>query len=361
MSESFENEQNPLGLDAKREKSGSETFRKYNYQYHWAFCRLIEAHEEGSEYAIFIEEHEDVTFATSLNAKAALFELNQIKETSKKHTIGSLTAGSENKPSILSKLSSGACGKTFSEKISKINFVSTGGYSFSTHKKGLNLEVISSGDLDVEELKLIKDAIGDLPGSLEFSNKIAFIIPKLPATEFDLVVEGKISLLISKIAPGLNYNANAVYECIIRDLQKKGANSFDYKEWNDAIKQKSITSTQFEEVLSKHINRKPDQNLLMELNEALKDEYNLPFLKRKEVTRCFNRYYTTQISNRSSLTTRVSDTLRAVIDSSEKTNPEMGVSQLELLVRRNLPREIDEYFLTPSDFTAAFIFELLNK
>jgi len=361
MSKNFENALNPLGQDVKREKSGSETFKKYNYQYHWAFCRLIEAHEEGNEYAIFIEEHEDVTIATSLNAEGALFELNQIKETSKKHTINSLTAGSEKKPSILSKLSSGACGKTFSEKISKINFISTGGYSFSTHKKGFNLEIITSGDLDTEELELIKNAIGDLPGGFEFSEKIAFIIPRLPAKEFDLVVEGKISLLISKIAPGLNYNANAVYECIIRDLQRKGENSFDYNLWDEALKRKSVTSIQFDEVLAKHINRKPDQSLLIELTEVLKVEYSLTFLKRKEVTRSFNRYYSTQISNRSSLITRVSDQLRATIDSLEETNPDISINELELLAKCNISSELNEFFLTPSDFTAAFLFELLNK
>jgi len=361
MSKNLNNTQNPLGQDSKREKSGSETFKKYNYQYHWAFCRLIEAHEVGGEYAIFIEEHEDVTIATSLDAESAFFELNQIKETSKKHTINSLTAGNENKPSILSKLSSGACGKTFSEKISKINFVSTGGYSFSTHKKGLNLEVISTGDLDLEELKLIKDAIGDIPGSLEFSDKIAFVIPKLPPKEFDLVVEGKISLLISKMAPGFNYNANSVYECIIRDLQRKGENSFDYREWDEALKQKSVTSTQFSDVLEKHINRKPDQSLLIDLTDVLKDEYQLAFSKRREIIRSFNRYYSMQISNRSSLTTRVSDQLRAIIDSLESGNPSISVVALESLVKLSISKELDEFFLTPSDFTAAFLFELLNK
>lgn len=361
MSKIFENAQNPLGQDAKREKSGSETFKKYNYQYHWALCRLIEEHEEGNEYAVFIEEHEDVTIATSLNPEDAFFELNQIKETIKKHTISSLTAGSEQKPSILSKLSIGACGKTFSERISKINFISTGGYSFSTHKKGFNLELITSGDLSIEELELIKGAVGKLPGSFNFSDKIAFIIPKLPAKEFDLVVEGKISLLISKIAPGFTYNSNAVYECIIRDLQRKGENSFDYKEWSEALKRKSITSSQFGEILEKHINRKPDQNLLIELSEVLKDEYGLTLLNRKEITRSFNRYYGTKISNRSSLITRVSDELRSITNHIEKEKPGISLNELELLVKQNISKELAEFFLTPSDFTAAFLFELLNK
>src|SRR5690554_2684655 len=82
---------NPLGLEPKREKSGSDTFRKYNFQYHWAFCRMLDELENGNEFALFIEEHEDVTVADSLDAEKTTFEFNQVKETSKKHTIQSLT------------------------------------------------------------------------------------------------------------------------------------------------------------------------------------------------------------------------------------------------------------------------------
>lgn len=127
---------NPLGLEPKREKSGSETFRKYNYQYHWAFCRMLEEYENGNEFALFIEEHEDITMASSLNVDKAVFEFNQIKETSQKHTIHSLTATSKSEPrSLIEKLAVSSCGKAYSDKISKVNFVSSGGYSFDVHKK----------------------------------------------------------------------------------------------------------------------------------------------------------------------------------------------------------------------------------
>jgi len=45
---------NPLAQASQREKSGSDTYRKYNYQYHWALCRIIEEHDQGSEYALFM-------------------------------------------------------------------------------------------------------------------------------------------------------------------------------------------------------------------------------------------------------------------------------------------------------------------
>jgi DNA-binding CsgD family transcriptional regulator len=53
---------NPLATQ-QREKKGAETFSKYDYQYHWALCRLLDEHHANQDYAIFVEYHEDVVLA----------------------------------------------------------------------------------------------------------------------------------------------------------------------------------------------------------------------------------------------------------------------------------------------------------
>ena len=195
---------NPLALEPKREKSGSDTFRKYNFQYHWAFCRMLDELENGKEFALFIEEHEDVTVADSLDAEKTTFEFNQIKETSKKHTIHSLTNKTKKNPqSLIEKLAKSCCDKSYSEKISRVNFVSTGGYSFELHKDGFNYEVISSGQLTEKEGKVVAGCIAEIKDIGEFYEKLAFVIPELPEKSFDLVVEGRISSLISKLSIAL--------------------------------------------------------------------------------------------------------------------------------------------------------------
>jgi hypothetical protein len=56
---------NPLA-SAQRECSGAITFAKYEYQYHWALCRIIEEQRKINEFAIFMEYHEDVVIANSV-------------------------------------------------------------------------------------------------------------------------------------------------------------------------------------------------------------------------------------------------------------------------------------------------------
>ena len=64
--------ENPLAVP-QREISGAQTFEKYEYQYHWALCRVIDEHSKLSEYALFMEYHEDVVLSDSLNCKKANF------------------------------------------------------------------------------------------------------------------------------------------------------------------------------------------------------------------------------------------------------------------------------------------------
>ncbi len=356
--QAIEKEPNPLGCDPKREKSGSDTFRKYNYQYHWAFCRMLDEHENGREFAIFVEEHEDVTIADSLSPQKAAFEFNQIKETSQKHTIHSLTKSKKNQQSLLEKLASSSCNKFFTDKISTVNFVSTGGYSFGLHKEGYSFEVIKSGELTADELNKIEECVSKIKGSEGLVSKLAFVVPELPSKGFDLVVEGKISSLISKLAPGMKYDANSIYGCVIRDLNRKGENCYDYKDWPTALKKKAITSKELDAVINLYVSRKPDQNLTTEVVEILKNEYNLKSVARRKIINGFNRYYTKRLSSRDNVIKQVSSSIIHQIAQLSSIHSE--AKGLEDDVKKRLTKDILNYFPSPEAFTGAFLYELLE-
>ncbi|MEZ2746034.1 DUF4297 domain-containing protein [Halopseudomonas bauzanensis] len=352
------NHANPLGLDAKREKAGSETFRKYNYQYHWAFCRMLDEHSEGNEYAIFVEEHEDVTLANSLDGESALFEFNQIKEISSKSTVSSLSKDKKDSVSPLKKLANSVCNKQFSDRISSVNFVSTGGFSFDFHKNGFSLEVIEVGLLTEDEKAKILESISEIDKEKILENKLAFIIPGLPEKGFDLVVEGKISQLINKHSPGCTYNSSSIYDCIIRDLQRKGENSFDYLEWETSLKKKAVTSRQLDKIISQHIKIKPDENLTTELLDILKNEYSLSSLKRRKIVSAFNRYYTAKLSSRDAELHKVSSIMKKIIESS--FDDFSTAKELEEYVLNKEKDLLESYFPIREDFSGAFLYELIS-
>ncbi|MGY2461558.1 DUF4297 domain-containing protein [Vreelandella sulfidaeris] len=348
---------NPLGLDAKREKAGSDTYRKYNYQYHWAFCRMLDEHSEGNEYAIFVEEHEDVTLANSLNGASALFEFNQIKEIASKSTITSLTKDKEKTGSPLKKLANSVCNKNFSGRVSSVNFVSTGGFSFDLHKDGLSFEVIKVGQLTDDEKEKVFSCISGIDKANMLESKLAFIIPELPEKGFDLAVEGKISQLINKRAPGCTYNSSSIYNCIIRDLQRKGENSFDYLDWDTSLKKKAVTSKQLDEIIEQHVKSKPDESLTTELLDILKDEYNLKSLRRRKIVSAFDRYYTAKLSNRDSELHKVSEEIKMSIE--DKIDNYSTAAELDESIFSQASDLLTSYFLSREDFSGAFLYELI--
>jgi Txe/YoeB family toxin of Txe-Axe toxin-antitoxin module len=350
---------NPLGLEPKREKSGSDTFRKYNFQYHWAFCRMLDELENGKEFALFIEEHEDVTVADSLDAEKTTFEFNQVKETSKKHTIQSLTKKTKKDPlSLIEKLAKSCCDKSYSKKISRVNFVSTGGYSFELHKDGFNFEVISSSQLSENEGKVVAGCIAEIKDTGGFYEKLAFVIPELPDKGFDLLVEGRISSLISKIAPGFKYDSSSIYSCVIRDLNRKGENSFDYTDWDHAIRKKAITHKQLSTIIEQYIGRKPDENIVAELTQILKDDYAFNSITRRSVVGGFNRYYAKRMASREKL---VNDVSMDIISNIEKlAHKYSSAKDLEAEVVNSLSKSTLSFFQTSEDITGAFLYEFLE-
>ncbi|MFB9133612.1 dsDNA nuclease domain-containing protein [Vibrio olivae] len=146
---------NPLA-ETQRESAGASTFGKYNFQFHWALCEIIEKHKNKKEYALLIEHHEDVVIADSLDAEEAQFEFYQVKNQKAKYTPASLTnrqkgANDTLKNSVLGKLLSSCINTTYEDRITTIGLVSSSGFSLNLDK-GLKLDVIKVGDIAASDL-----------------------------------------------------------------------------------------------------------------------------------------------------------------------------------------------------------------
>lgn len=356
-------ESNPLAEAPKREKSGSDTFRKYNYQYHWAFCRLLDEHSKGNQYAVFVEEHEDVVLADSLKSSEVKFEFSQVKETTKKHTVSSLVKiDKKSKNSLLGKLGKGLQGKSYNSKIKRVCFVSTGGFSFDLHKRGYSYDVIKCEDLSWVELETILKCFKTENGDGEYVdniiNNIEFLIPDLPSRAFDDTVEGRISRLLNKTIPGCTYNSGHIYDCVIRDLHRKGENTFDYTAWEDSLKKKAVTSEQFQNILDQFVHRKPDSYLLDDLKDVLSNEYSMKFLERKMIVNAFERYYTRRLGERDSALLTASLDIQNLIG--QFVSKCKDVPALEENVRLNVSKETRDYFGNEEELIGAILYEIIS-
>lgn len=254
-----QNVSNPLAAP-QREKDGSSTFNKYEYQYHWALCKIVSLHEESAEYVVFVEYHEDVIVADSLSAEDAHFEFNQIKNFKGSPWTGARITkrpkkGGKLTPSVLGKLISGVKSKPFFEKLKALNLVNTTGYTLDIADQGLDLSIISVGDLSPDGLQGISDAMLSELGSGDIPHFLNFILSDLAVASFDHISVGLIARLLEKKYPLVNAKALSIYYALMDDLRRKGMMAFDFTKWNDCVKNKGLTSFNFEEVIEQYSDR----------------------------------------------------------------------------------------------------------
>lgn len=246
-------ESNILG-HAQRETSGATTFGKYNFQYHWALCRIIEKHKSNADYALLIEYHEDVVIADSLFGSSAKFEFFQVKNTGNSFTVDSLTKrvkGAEGlKNSILGKLLSSCIGTAYETRITEIGLVSASGFSFDQKDNKLKLDIITSGDLSVDCLSGLTGKLKSELGIDIFPENLKFIIPKIKLENQEEFVIARFAELVNEIFPNSHCNAVNIYRAIIDEIHRKGQNTYDFTMWEKMVEDKSLTSHTVKDVIA---------------------------------------------------------------------------------------------------------------
>lgn len=305
---------NPLGV-SQRENKGSETFDKYEYQYHWAFCRIIEEQKNKRHYALFMEYHEDVIIANSLDAKLALFEFNQVKNIkSPKFNSKNVTARKENKSSVLGKLVASCHKKPFHEKISSINLVASCGFNFSV-KNGLNLDVINVNDLeDNSKDSLSKSLFSEL--GCELPDNLNFIIPELTIENQQDTIVGKIASMINDMYPNSYCDSVGLYRNIIDDLHRKGVVTYDYNNWSDALDKKSINSEKVSKVIPSFINSHAADKVMNDANEII-DELGISgFMKKRSIRDSIRNIHLSAIGMPESRLFSLRKEIRRILDDS---------------------------------------------
>ncbi|HBN1747667.1 TPA: DUF4297 domain-containing protein, partial [Escherichia coli] len=246
-------ESNILG-HAQRETSGATTFGKYDFQYHWALCRIIEKHKENSDYALLIEYHEDVVIADSLYGSSANFEFFQVKNTGNPFTSDALTKREKGakgpKNSILGKLLSSCIGTDYEDRITEIGLVSSSGFSFDQKDNRLKLDIITSGDLSVECLSGLTEKLKAELGIVIFPENLKFIVPKIKLENQEEFVIARFAELVNDIFPNSHCNAVNIYRAVIDEIHRKGRNTYDFTVWEKMVEDKSLTSHKVKDVIA---------------------------------------------------------------------------------------------------------------
>ncbi|MFV8461236.1 DUF4297 domain-containing protein [Vibrio campbellii] len=265
---------NPLA-EAQRESAGASTFGKYNFQFHWALCEIIEKHKDKKEYALLIEHHEDVVIADSLDADEAQFEFYQVKNQKAKYTPVSLTkrkkgANDTLKNSVLGKLLSSCINTEYEDRITTIGLVSSSGFSLNLDK-GLKLDVIKVGDIAESDLASLTQDIDNELGVKVLPEHLQFIVPDIQLKNQEDYVLSHFARLVNALFPGAFCNPVNIYRSVVDEMGRIGRVEYDYRDWARLIEKKSLTSTEVHNVITQHTTHPCVDDLKSDFDDLARD------------------------------------------------------------------------------------------
>lgn len=348
---------NPL-YSPQREKTGARTKDKYDYQYHWALYRVISTHNDKNEYAVFVELHEDVVVADSLDSSKAKFEFNQVKTTKGKFTTNKLTKKTNNK-SVLGKLISSCNGKSYQADVSCLNLVTPNGFSLKLKEEGIDLDKIAISDLEEQDLNKLEQAIRQELGISKLPSNLQFIVSDLTESAYQRQLIGDISTLVNRLKPGSMSNSIDIYQLLIDEINKKGKITVDFKNWDDVLDKKALTSITVTNVINDCSNLKDDSIIIEEFNEIC-NELELSVIKRRTLRQEFDRYRRQRISNGSSREIKIKSDLKNKITTQLKN----GIEDFNVLLKEvseNLDSILKAYFSGETAINAAIICEFIMQ
>lgn len=349
---------NPL-FEVQREKAGSQTKGKYNYQYHWALFKVLNEHDLRSEYAVFVELHEDVVISDSLDHSKARFELNQVKTTSKNMSHNELTK-LKNKvkgSSVLAKLVDNTNKKAYSSKIKGLNLISVYPFTLELRQKGITLDKITLKDLSDSQLKKLEDAVkGELGEDINLPENLQFIVSDL-SNSYQNEVIASITKLIEKLHPESYCKPTEIYRLLIDEMYQKGVVEYDFVQWNDLLNKKAITSIKINNVINQFTNTKNEAQIKSDFSE-ISTELGLTVIGRRKLKSAFERYRLSRLGNNSVLQLETTEAILKLIKN-ELHDGETNIQPLIENVITKLNAKYKEPFSNSENLKGAIICEYL--
>ena len=347
---------NPLA-SSQRESTGASTFDKYEFQYHWALCKILDEQKKLKEYALFMEYHEDVVISDSLNSASAKFEFNQVKNIkSPKYNINNLTKCKKGKSSVLGKLITSVNKKPFSKQVTTINLVASCGFNIDQVDNDKNLDVITIGDLSSDALEGLKKSLNVELGIANPPSNLCFVLPDLGIKNQQDAVIGRISKLVSHVFHGSFCGAENIYRALIDDLHRKGTVTFDYNNWSDLLEKKALTSTEVTDTINTHVDFPNVKEILMEAAEISK-ELNFNYIKTKRLKQDIRRIHIDATGFPTSLNLKIRKSIQSLL------SMELGITKELSHIVKNIfeamPDELKKEIGSDDEIQAHILYEII--
>ncbi|MDF3918653.1 dsDNA nuclease domain-containing protein [Salinicola salarius] len=260
-----------------RETAGSSSSNRFDYQKNWSICHFLELHQDGKDYLVVFDHHEDtVVFDHRTTPDSACFYQVKSKK-SGSWTIARLAKckGEDHESSILRKIYSNY--ECFPEFAVRLAFISNQGISTKDRRSGKKVVV---SRLRFDEMHLDEKTI--CSSALESKHKSYSDLSGLRLFEFErtlLTIEdhvaqtkGKLSEFFENLFPTETINIGLAYKTIFDEVRRK--TNFEHAEsaGHYPIVNKSLSKDRFNEMLSVMVGQRSNGQRWSDASQILLNE-----------------------------------------------------------------------------------------
>lgn len=260
-----------------RETSGSSSSNRFDYQKNWSICHFLELHQDGKDYLIVFDHHEDiVVFNHSTAPDSACFY--QVKsKNSGNWTVAGLAKrkGDDHETSILRKLYSNY--ERFPEFALKLAFISNQRLSVKDKNSGKKCSVsgFCFDDLHNDDKSVCSNA-------LEAKNKKFSNLSGLKLFEFERTLltiddhinqtKGKISEFFEHQFPTETVNVGLAFRAIFDEVRRKTNFERTDNSPKNVLEEKSLSREQFQSMLAVMVGQRSNAERWVDASQILLSE-----------------------------------------------------------------------------------------
>jgi hypothetical protein len=343
-----------------REKSGSITSSRYDFQKDWSICKLIECHQTLIDYVIVFDWHEDLIIMDS-ESNPHTVSFYQIKgRKSGNWTVNDLIRSEKDKNnnlllSIIGKLYD--CKLKHSDETLSLNFVSNARFNvpLSDKTRSLNKDNICIIELSKKEKEEISKKIiqeHNLNTNPIFEEITFLKVLDLSLNDSKTHTQGKITDFFDAIYPGKKLNAPNIYRMIFDEVKRRVNYNKEILTYDDLLTNKSICKSQFERIIeATRIGKDNDE--IWKKAESILLSNGLSFQKSQELKQSWNLLEVEMMNPNNSYLQKIIKEIKSVIEIAKSDGSISNCNLLNTIESINkafhddykIPREYNENFI----------------
>lgn len=301
-----------------RETAGSSSSNRFDFQKNWSICHFLELHEDGQDYLVVFDHHEDiVVFNHGAVPDSACFYQVKSKK-SGNWTIASLAKcnGEDHDSSILRKLYTNY--ERFPGFTVKLALISNQRLSAKDKNSGKK-SVVSNlcfDDIHVDEKAICSHALerknkshSDLSGLklFEFERTLLTIDDHIAQTK------GKLAEFFESLFPTETIKIGLAYRAIFDEVRRKTNFEITGSPQHSAIALKSLSKDEFNEMLAVMIGQRSNAQLWSDASQILLNE-GCNGLVLKGIRNAWNQVIIDEMDSNNEQFQKVSKLVRSIVD-----------------------------------------------